>query len=70
MSVDETQSVWAKLRKEESAEDSCGMENALVMAFLVPKDDENMPGSSQQPLGLEMPIKSLLNALNDLCQTR
>lgn len=69
LSVEDANEVVAKLRKEEDLEDSCGMENALVMAFLVPKEDEEK-GSSQKPLGQEMPYKSLLNALSDLCQTR
>lgn len=69
LSVLDADEVMTRLVEEEGLEDSCGMENTLVMAFLVPKTNEEV-GNTQKPLRQEMPYKSLFNALNDLCQTR
>lgn len=57
---------------EESAEDSSAMKNALVAAFVLPREDDGSGNGSysQEALGEEVPFKSLLNALHDLCQTR
>lgn len=60
----ELDSVQTMLGVEARVEGSRGLENARVVAFTVPND------IMAELVHQEMPRKTLLNALGDLCQTR